>query len=90
MDQRQPDIAFSEVFHEIEQPAPPGPHIALAGHPGSATATFPDVTGDRDPDYSPTGKKVVFSHYSRIYVANADGSKRTNVLTGWGPDWQPR
>ena len=83
-------IAFSEVFHEIDEPAPPGPHIALAGHPGAATASFPDVTGDHDPDYSPTGKKVVFSHYSRIYVANADGSKRANVLAGWGPDWQPR
>jgi Tol biopolymer transport system component len=82
-------IAFSEVYYEIEDPPPAGPHIALLGHPGAATATFPSVTGDSDPDYSPTGNKVVFRHYSRIYVADANGSHRTNVTAGTNPDWQP-
>ena len=50
-------IAFSEVFHDIDQPPPAGPHLALLGHPGAATATFPNVTGDSDPDYSPTGTR---------------------------------
>ena len=56
---------------------------------GTPLPTFPDVAGDSDPDYSPTGKQLVFSHWSRIYIANADGSHRTNVMAGYNPDWQP-
>ena len=83
-------IAFSETFNELGEPTPPGPHIELLGYPGQTAASFPNVAGDSDPDFSPTGKKVVFTHYSRIYLANADGSHRTNVMRGYSPDWQPR
>jgi Tol biopolymer transport system component len=82
-------IAYSEVYYEIDETPPAGPHIALLGHPGSATSTFPGVTGDSDPDYSPTGAKVVFRHYGRIYVADANGGHRTNITAGYNPDWQP-
>ncbi|MET0837383.1 MAG: hypothetical protein ABWY19_01290, partial [Marmoricola sp.] len=81
-------IAYSVVRHDIDEPAPAGPHLEFATQSGPLP-TFPDVTGDSDPDYSPTGKKVVLRHYSRIHVANADGSQRRNILAGSNPDWQP-
>jgi dipeptidyl aminopeptidase/acylaminoacyl peptidase len=82
-------VAFSELFYRFEDPPPAGSHLSLIGFPDSTTATYPAVTGDSDPDYSPTGKKVVFSHWSRIYISDANGAHRTNVLKGYGPDWQP-
>jgi Tol biopolymer transport system component len=82
-------IAYSVVRYPIDQPAPAGAHLEFASMTGTALPTFPAVVGDSDPDWSPTGKKLVFSHWSRIYTANADGTKRTNVLAGYSPDWQP-
>jgi Tol biopolymer transport system component len=82
-------VAFTELFHQIEEPPPAGPHLALTGHPDATTATYPAVVGDSDPDFSPTGKSIVFSHWSRIYVSEATGAHRRNVLQGYGPDWQP-
>lgn len=82
-------IAYSVVRYPIGEPAPAGPHLEFASQTGTPLPTFPDVTGDSDPDYSPTGKQVVFRHYSRVYVADADGSHRKNVLAGTNPDWQP-
>jgi Tol biopolymer transport system component len=82
-------IAYSVVRYPIDEPPPAGPHLEFASQTGTPLPTFPSVVGDSDPDYSPTGKQVVFRHYSRIYVANADGSHRKNVLQGTNPDWQP-
>ena len=47
-------IAYSVVRHDIDEPAPAGPHLEFATQSGPLP-TFPDVTGDSDPDYSPTG-----------------------------------
>ncbi len=82
-------VAASYVNHEIEEPPPAGAHIAVFGASGSPTSTYPDITGDSDPDYSPTGTKVVFSHWSRIYISAANGTSRKNILAGYNPDWQP-
>jgi Tol biopolymer transport system component len=82
-------IAYSVVRYPIQDPPPAGPHLEFASQTGTPLPTFPAVTGDSDPDYSSTGKQVVFRHYSRIYIANADGSSRKNVLQGTNPDWQP-
>jgi Tol biopolymer transport system component len=82
-------IAYSDVRHDLDEPAPAGPHLEFASQGGAPLPTFPEVTGDSDPDYSPSGKKVVFRHFSRIYVADANGAHRTNVLAGSNPDWQP-
>lgn len=82
-------VAFSQLYYPIEETPPAGPHLSLIGFPNATSATYPDVTGDSDPDYSPTGKLVVFSHWSRIYISDANGAHRTNVLKGYGPDWQP-
>ena len=69
--------------------SPAGPHLALLGFPFSSTASYPDVPGDSDPDYSPTGKRVVFNHYSWIYTSDADGGHRRHLVQGYHPDWQP-
>ena len=82
-------IAYSVVRYPIDQPPPAGPHLEFATQGGATPPTFPAVTGDSDPDYSPTGHQLVFRHYSRIYLANADGTHRRNVLAGSNPDWQP-
>ena len=41
------------------------------------------------PTTPPRASSWSFSHWSRIYIANADGSHRTNVMAGYNPDWQP-
>jgi Tol biopolymer transport system component len=82
-------IAYSVVRYPIDQTPPTGAHLEFASMAGTPLPTFPEVLGDSDPDYSPTGKKLVFSHFSRIYTANATGTQRTSVLTGYSPDWQP-
>jgi Tol biopolymer transport system component len=81
-------IAYSVVRYPIQDP-PSAVHLEFASMTGTPLPTFPAVAGDSDPDYSPTGTRLVFSHWSRIYIANADGSHRTNVLAGYSPDWQP-
>jgi Tol biopolymer transport system component len=82
-------IAYSVVRHDIEEPPPAGPHLEFASQNGATNPTFPGIVGDSDPDYSPTGKLVVFRHFSRIYIADAGGAHRTNVTAGTNPDWQP-
>jgi Tol biopolymer transport system component len=82
-------IAYSVVRHDLDEPAPAGPHLEFASQGGAALPGFPDVTGDHDPDYSPTGAKLVFAHYSRIFTADANGAHRKNLLKGSNPDWQP-
>ena len=82
-------IAYSVLRYPIDQPAPLGKHLEFASMTGTPLPTFPEVVGDSDPDYSPSGAKLVFSHWSRIYIADANGAHRTNVLQGYNPDWQP-
>ena len=60
-------IAYSVTRHDIEEPPPAGPHIEFASQRGAPIPTFPGVTGDSDPDYSPTGKKVVFRHFYGLH-----------------------
>jgi Tol biopolymer transport system component len=82
-------VALSSVYYEIDDTPPAGSHLAIIGLTGTPTATYPNVTGDSDPDYSPTGAKVVFSHWSRIYVSDANGAHRKKITQGYNPDWQP-
>jgi Tol biopolymer transport system component len=82
-------IALSyEKYDEGETP-PAAAHIARLRYPDDGFLSYPDHVGDRDPDFSPTGKKIVFSHWSRIYTSDVNGSHRTLVTTGYHPDWQP-
>jgi hypothetical protein len=82
-------IAYTEVRYPIDQPNPSGPHLQFASMAGAPTPTFATVTGDHDPDYSPTGTRVVLNHWSGIYTADAKGGHRKFVLKGYHPDWQP-
>ncbi|MEO7351523.1 MAG: hypothetical protein ABIW17_06465, partial [Marmoricola sp.] len=84
-------IAYTELKYDFEvDPPPAGPHLALLGFPNSSKARYPNVVGDRDPDYSPTGKRLVFNHYSWIYTSDANGAHRKHLLKGgYHPDWQP-
>ena len=82
-------IAYSVTRYDFGDPVPAGPHLEIASMAGTPVPAFPNVTGDSDLDYSPTGKKVVFRHFSRVFVANADGTGRKNLLQGTNPDWQP-
>ena len=82
-------IAYSVVRYDLEDSPPAGPHLEFATRGSGPLPSFPAVTGDSDPDYSPSGRKLVFQHFSRIYTANADGSRRHRVLAGTSPDWQP-
>lgn len=84
-------IAYTRLKYDFEnEPSPAGPHLALlAMRPSVTSRSYPDVSGDSDPDYSPTGRRLVFNHYSWIYSSDADGSHRRHVVKGYHPDWQP-
>jgi hypothetical protein len=70
-------------------PDPPrGPHISYGHYPSAPPVEVPDVTGDSQPAFSPTGTKLVFTLGSGIYIANTDGSGRHWVTSGYTPDWQ--
>ena len=48
---------------------------------------------DRDPDWSPDGKQIVFAstreRNSEIYVMNADGTVQVNITNNPGDDFLP-
>lgn len=81
-------VTLSALVYADGDPQPAGPSIWTVHDPDRARTTFPEV-GDRDVDYSATGHRMVFSHYSRIFVADSDGTHRRQVLVGYHPDWQP-
>ena len=82
-------IAMSMLHYEEDEDPPSASHLALIRDPDRAPGTHPNVLGDRDPDYSPTGSKLVFSHWSSIFTSDADGANRTRVTRGYQADWQP-
>jgi Tol biopolymer transport system component len=75
-------LAMTVLQYFPPAPEPPGPHIELAN--GKNTQLY-----DVDPEYSPTGAKIVFANRGRIIRADADGTHRSIVTTGYQPDWQP-
>ncbi len=83
------NIALSFMFYGLEDPEPSSGTLNVLSPTGSPAPTYPAILGDRDPDYSPTGKKLVLSHYSRIYTSDANGAHRRNITNGYYPDWQP-
>ena len=84
-------IAYTRLKYDFEsEPRPAGSHVALLNLvPGATARAYPRVPGDRNPDYSPTGRRLVFNHYSWIYTSDADGKRRRHVIKGYHPDWQP-
>jgi hypothetical protein len=51
-----------------------------------------DLTAGTDPDWSPTGTRLVFARDSGLYTINADGTGETQVLAppgGVEPSWSP-
>ena len=40
-------------------------------------------------DWSPDGSEIVYEQAGTLYVANADGTGRVPVTTGYRPDWSP-
>lgn len=83
-------VALTYQVVELGDPEPAGPHLAVLGTRQPPTQSYPDITGDRDPDYSPSGARLVFSHWSRVWTSAADGTGRRLVTQGYHPDWQPR
>jgi TolB protein len=75
-------LAMTVLQYRPPDPEPAGPHIQLPS--GKSTRLF-----DKDPEYSPTGAKIVFANRGRVIRANADGTHRTVVTHGYQPDWQP-
>jgi Tol biopolymer transport system component len=82
-------IALSYQKYTEDETPPSSSHIARLHYPGTGFIAYPNIVGDRDPDFSPTGKKIIFNHWSQIYSSNADGTQRKRVTTGYHPDWQP-
>ena len=83
-------VLLTYLVTDLGDPDPAGPHLAVLGTRQLPTQSYPDVIGDRDPDYSPSGGRLVFSHWSRIWTSAADGTGRRLVTQGYHPDWQPR
>ena len=83
-------VLLTYLVTDLGDPEPAGPHLHVIGAGQLPAQTYPDVTGDRDPDYSPSGDRLVFSHWSRIWTSAADGTGRRLVTQGYHPDWQPR
>ena len=75
-------LAMTVLHYSPPAAEPPGPHIELAN--GNGTQLY-----DVDPEYSPTGAKIAFANRGRILEADANGSHRSIVTTGYQPDWQP-
>jgi Tol biopolymer transport system component len=69
------------------------PDIEMDNFTGPGFGPFPMVRGDKDPEFSPNGASLLFSHVNAgkltIQRAALDGSGRTTLLTGTQPDWQP-
>jgi Tol biopolymer transport system component len=69
------------------------PDIEMDNVSGPGFGPFPMVRGDKDPDFSPDGQALVFSHVAngrlRIVTAALDGTGRHTLLRGAQPDWQP-
>jgi Tol biopolymer transport system component len=82
-------IAFSAQTHDFGQPAPAGSHLRVSDPVAHADLPFATAVGDGDPDYSPGGTQLVFTHWSSVYRAHADGSHRVRVTRGYQPDWRP-
>ncbi len=82
-------VALSMLHWDEDEEPPSASHLALIRDPDRTPGTYPNVLGDRDPDYSPTGRKLVFSHWSRIFTSDANGANRKNVTKGYQADWQP-
>ena len=82
-------VALSTLAYDPWDPTPAGPHLGIINFPDQTSRAYPNIVGDSDPDYSPTGSKLAFSHWSRIYTSDADGTHRKDVTSGYYPDWQP-
>lgn len=69
------------------------PDIEMDNFNGPGFGPFPMVRGDKDPEFSPNGASLVFSHVVHgklnIVIAALDGSGRHKILAGTQPDWQP-
>ena len=69
------------------------PDIEMDNFNGPGFGPFPMVRGDKDPEFSPNGASLLFSHIRHgeltIMAAALDGSGRHKVVRGTQPDWQP-
>jgi Tol biopolymer transport system component len=69
------------------------PDIEMDNVSGPGFGPFPMVRGDKDPEFSPDGTSLLFSHIRNgkltIMAAALDGSGRHKVIRGTQPDWQP-
>ncbi|MEP7090569.1 MAG: hypothetical protein ABI776_10725 [Nocardioidaceae bacterium] len=81
--------ALAYTTTEVDGTGVVGPRLAVTDVASQAPKAFPTIVGDADPDYSPDGTRVTFTHWSSIYRANLDGSRRVLVTTGYQPDWRP-
>jgi len=76
-------------YLEDQADHPTTPNLAFAAVLSAAPVAFPDVAGDGDAEFSPSGTKLVLVHGTTIWTASADGSARREVTAGYNPSWQP-
>jgi Tol biopolymer transport system component len=73
---------------------PTRPHVEIDVVNPIAVTDFANVLGDKDPEYSPNGQRILMSSVDThgnlsIITSDLKGGDRTTVTTGYQPDWQP-
>ena len=98
-----PELVVSDEAHGINNPAwsPTGAQIAFAG--GDAVVRTVDASGGaaevvsegERPVWSPDGRQIASAGYSKVFVANADGTgshvvrDEPRAFFPFGPAWSP-
>jgi len=84
-------VVHTEQIDFFDDPTdhPASPNLAYAAVTAAPPVAFPDVAGDVDAEFSPSGTQLVFTHGQYVVTAKADGSGRKRVTTGYNADWQP-
>jgi Tol biopolymer transport system component len=88
-------LAYNELLYFPEDGGTKTrPHIEVDNYPSRTTAGYPEMLGDKDPEFSPDGAQLLMAHVSRarvtIQVTDIDGNNMRVIGRGYQPDWQPR
>ena len=70
------------------------PNIQLDNFPSGTDGGYTKAPGNKDPEFSPDGTKLLLTHIVNgnvsVQVTNLDGSNRQRIVRrAYQPDWQP-
>lgn len=69
------------------------PYIQMDNFPSGTGAGYPKALGKKDPEFSPDGTRLLFSHVNsgrlNIQITDLNGGNRRVIAHGFQPDWQP-